>query len=704
MKGLRKKLAEIMAILLVIGMMPVTPGMTAYADTETETATESDALEDGTVSNAGKVLLTQLGAPSGNWNLEDYERSTDSNAKVITLKKYNGSDTKLYVPGSVTVDGTVYTIALNSAYGNWENGIWYGKREVITSLSFGSGVTLPADCSFMFYECNNLTNLDVSSFDTSRVENMSYMFCSCGSLANLDISSFNTSVVKNMADMFWNCGNLASLDVSNFDTSYVEDMGGMFCGCAKLNSLDVSGFDTSWVGSMELMFYGCTKLTSLDVSGFDTGRVGSVGGMFGNCIHLIELDMSSFNFTGNTDTYTNMLDNCPLQSLWIPRNVGNYSVPLNGYTYFKVNSTSTVTTESYTTLPVGQATSFQMVRYINGAVISIPHTVTVTFDSNGGNSTPPPQSTTYCGKVTEPTAPAKDGYTFSGWYRNTALKTAWNFDRNTVGYSITLHAKWTAKKYMVSFDTNDGSTVDSITGDYGKKITPPTVPTKKGYTFDGWYEDSGLTTKWDFDNDTIPADITLYAKWAVNQYTVSFDTNDSSTVGSVTGDYGTTITPPAVPTKEGYTFDGWYKGQDLATPWNFDTDTIPAENITLYAKWAVNQYTVSFDASGGSTADSITADYGTKITQPADPTKKGYIFDGWYKEAELTTAWNFAPIQFLPGALLFTRNGQKILMLRSPMSQQIYQWERLNLLPKQSLRLRVQHRDRMPRLLPDIIS
>ncbi|MFR0857667.1 MAG: InlB B-repeat-containing protein [Oscillibacter sp.] len=169
-----------------------------------------------------------------------------------------------------------------------------------------------------------------------------------------------------------------------------------------------------------------------------------------------------------------------------------------------------------------------------------------------------------------------------------------------------------ATSYTLTFDTNGGSTIAPITQDYGTAITAPADPTKTGYTFAGWTP--AIPT-------TMPAEnMTIKAKWTVNQYTLTFDTNGGSAIAPITQDYGTAITAPADPTKTGYTFAGW-------TP--VIPTTMPAENMTIKAKWTVNQYTLTFDTNGGSAIAPITQDYGTAITAPADPTKTGYTFAGW---------------------------------------------------------------------------
>ena len=111
--------------------------------------------------------------------------------------------------------------------------------------------------------------------------------------------------------------------------------------------------------------------------------------------------------------------------------------------------------------------------------------------------------------------------------------------------------------------------------------------------------------------------------WNTNKYTITFDTNGGSEIAPITQDYGTQIAAPANPTRKGYTFKGW----DKEIP-----ETMPAENITVKAQWEINQYTITFDTNGGSEIAPITQDYGTKITVPDNPTRKGYTFKGWDKE------------------------------------------------------------------------
>ena len=157
----------------------------------------------------------------------------------------------------------------------------------------------------------------------------------------------------------------------------------------------------------------------------------------------------------------------------------------------------------------------------------------------------------------------------------------------------------------------------------GEKAIEPDVPSRQGYQFTDWYLDD---TKYDFAAP-VTGDMTLTAKWTANSYTITFDTDGGSKIDPITQDYGTAITAPADPTREGYTFIGW----DKAIP-----ATMPAEDLTVTAQWRINQYTITFDTDGGSEIAPITQDYGTAITAPADPTRGGYTFIGWDKAIPAT--------------------------------------------------------------------
>ena len=158
------------------------------------------------------------------------------------------------------------------------------------------------DMSFMFWNCKNLSSLDLTNFNTTKVENMSGMFHFCEKLSSLVISNFNTANVTDMSNMFSYCNMLEKLNLSNFNTTKVEDMSYMFYMCQKLTELNLSNFKTEKVKNMPYMFSYCNMLEKLDLSNFNTTEVTNMSGMFYGCYKLPSLNLSNFN----TAKVTNM--------------------------------------------------------------------------------------------------------------------------------------------------------------------------------------------------------------------------------------------------------------------------------------------------------------------------------------------------------------------------------------------------------------
>ena len=161
------------------------------------------------------------------------------------------------------------------------------------------------DMNSMFYFNFALEKLDVSGFDTSRVRTMREMFDNCSSLKELGVSNFNTSNVENMRYMFYNVNKMKKLNLSHFNTSNVRNMEGMFAEMASLDSLNLSNFNTSRVVNMRNMFYGATSLQALDLSNFNTKNVVDMYAMFYHMPSLKTLNVTSFN-TENVENMANM--------------------------------------------------------------------------------------------------------------------------------------------------------------------------------------------------------------------------------------------------------------------------------------------------------------------------------------------------------------------------------------------------------------
>ncbi len=259
---------------------------------------------------------------------------------------------------------------------------------------------------------------------------------------------------------------------------------------------------------------------------------------------------------------------------------------------------------------------------------------TVTYDTKGGPALT--DDTVTFDTVLALQTPTRDGYTFGGWYEDDSLTTSLSYT-NMPAMDLTLYAKWDLIIYNITFNYNGGIedendpqfdtyNIDTEVFSYGSAV-------REGYTFDGWYETSdfsGSVASWSSGQ---LGDLTLYAKWTALNYDLSFETNGGNSINSQVVSTDTTLDLTA-PVREGYTFDGWYIDQALTTM-NAYTN-MPAMDLTLYAKWTINQYTITFVVNGGTTLNPITADYMSAVTAPENPTKDGYTFNGYDMEIPST--------------------------------------------------------------------
>lgn len=273
-------------------------------------------------------------------------------------------------------------------------------------------------------------------------------------------------------------------------------------------------------------------------------------------------------------------------------------------------------------------------------------TYTITFDTNGGTKISS-QEVNNGETAIKPIDPEKEGYNFDGWYLNGEK---YYFDTK-VKKDIKLEAKWIkkgdVKSVTVIFDTDGGSKIESIEVEVGEKLKKPTDPTKDGYVFVEWLLNNN---SFNFDTEIV-SDIKLKASWKKlneDSVVVTFDSNGGSSIATQTVKKGEKAMKPANPTRNGYTFNGWYLENK-----KFDFNSTIDTNITLKAGWTKNEvtpnagnnnqtenpkpaptpevvkYTVSFNSNGGSSVASQTIIAGGKATKPADPARNGYKFIGW---------------------------------------------------------------------------
>ena len=197
-------------------------------------------------------------------------------------------------------------------------------------------------------------------------------------------------------------------------------------------------------------------------------------------------------------------------------------------------------------------------------------------------------------------------------------------------------------RYTVHFESNGGSSVENMTVNAGSALgSLPEAPTKTNKTFAGWYEDNE-TFLIPVTTATVPlGETTYYAKWNPIIYTIHFASNGGSSVGDMTVNAGESLgSLPEAPTRDDYTFAGWYVDDNTFTI-PVTTETTPSGETTYYAKWTPNSaasYTVHFNSNGGSSVGDMTVTAGESLgSLPEDPSKNYFVFDGWYEDDDTFT-------------------------------------------------------------------
>ena len=235
---------------------------------------------------------------------------------------------------------------------------------------------------------------------------------------------------------------------------------------------------------------------------------------------------------------------------------------------------------------------------------------TIALDVNGGDKLEESTITKTAGSTIELPTPTREGYNFLGWY-NGEVK----FEETVMPEAnITLVAKWAEIVYTVTFKDYDGTVLKEEVVSYGTDATAPT-PNREGYTFKGW----------DKEYTNVLSDLELTAQYEIITYTITFDSNGGNEIEDIEFTVETKNIELPTPTREGYTFLGWYEEETKV-------ETIENRNYELNAKWAEIVYTVTFKDYDGTVLKEEVVSYGTDATAPTVEPREGYTFKGWDKE------------------------------------------------------------------------
>jgi len=435
--------------------------------------------------------------------------------------------------------------------------------------------------SFFFWD-ENLESVDMRDC-TLGASGYSQMFAQCPKLQQVDFNglkvihawddggkSFDWLPVERM---FSGCKSLTTVDLSNFDTTGFNDFEGMFANCESLRDVKLGGVDTSDATEMDRMFQGCKSLASLDVSGFDTKNAKSMSSMFEGCTSLKELKLSDGFYKASNDLRKSVA--LPDVSAMTGYDAGAYS----GRWVRTDGSVPALASADLTGNAVPEGSSYAGTWVWQDAR-------TLNYDANGGEGAPAARPFWFGDRdAVSAEVPARASYDFLGW--NTAADGSGVAVQpgGEIPYEaadgtalvdekgLTLYAQWREQTYPITYDPTGGTWDDGTTGTvaktYGKASDSATAlegPARKAYDFVGWNTAAdGTGTSYAKDAELPKGeDLTLYAQWREQTYTITYDpaggTWADGTTGTVAKTYGKASDPAKIldaPTREGYKFVRW---------------------------------------------------------------------------------------------------------------------------------------------------
>ncbi|RGC14748.1 hypothetical protein DXA38_12760 [[Clostridium] innocuum] len=305
---------------------------------------------------------------------------------------------------------------------------------------------------------------------------------------------------------------------------------------------------------------------------------------------------------------------------WTSSNKNILTVSSSGKVYAKGFGTATITAQAKDGSKVKAAS-----RIFSGYGIS--------YVLNGGSNHKSNVSV-YYNQAVKLYNPTRSGYSFKGWYSDSKYKTrVTSYKKGTKG-NKKLYAKWSKNTYRITYKLNGGKNTKANPSTYSVTSSISLKnPSRKGYSFKGWYSDSKYKNKVTSIRKRT-GNLTLYAKWSATSYRITYKLNGGKNTKSNPSTYSVTSSISLKnPSRKGYSFKGWYSDSRYRTR----VKTIKkgtTGNKTLYAKWSKNSYRITYKLNGGKNTKSNPAKYSiTSSVKLKNPSRKGYRFTGWYTDA-----------------------------------------------------------------------
>ncbi|MFA6860270.1 MAG: InlB B-repeat-containing protein [Clostridia bacterium] len=485
----------------------------------------------------------------------------------------------------------------------------FGNCSFITSITISSSVSSIGDAAF--YNCTDLTNISVSENSVLFLSENGILFDKnkttlvCYPAGKQDISYDIPDGITTIGDYSFSCCGITNIIIPSCVTR-IDNRA--FSECANLTYIKVKRFvpastgPNTFSGNSELKIYvpSVSLQTYLTTYGWSS---------YSAYILTYKITTISFNSNGGSDVESILAE--PEEAVSEPTD------PTKGLCRFDDWFDEDFSNKFvFSAMPQDDITLYA--KWFADFTFDVEGTQNVIELQNG-------KEFDYIGIHSA----SKQNYTFVGWLYNDEIVTQETIYDYT--QTILLTASFEIATYQITFDSNGGSDVESITAEYNASIIKPNDPTKKSYRFVDWYTDTQLENAYTFT--VMPNNsFTLYAKWEFVGVWVNFDANGGEFVsGDISQNIevdGSAVAP--VFTRTGYTFNGWDKDFQVVT-----------EDIVVKALWTIKSYNITFVTNGGSDVENITAEYNSSVTKPNDPTKKSYRFVDWYSDAQLENAYTF---------------------------------------------------------------
>ena len=590
-------------------------------------ATESEIVEENIeIASESEIMVMSL---------DEFELATISNIDLLGSSNINntlmGASTITWDTSHTYVDLYVYKKDIGSK-------IYYmtsieptdyaisGLNKLVYRYGHAKGVT-----GYNFYDPdNNTITIDSNCELTIETDLHSSTYIMKGESTDTNPT---TVPYKSIFSLFSKLNDpQTAINHIKIDNVVDNSIKGLFAGIkfSNVTELDLTSWDVSSITNMEGLFAN-SNLKTINITGWDMTNVSSAKKMFLNCSNLQKIYVDPDTWTTDSITEsTNMM-------YGINNIKGQYN---NSY----INTIENDKTKAFISQTDKTGYLSTLKRY------------DVIFDTEN-KAEVASQSILWGTKAINPGNPTNPDAKFYKWTadENATLDSA-EYDFNTLIYQdTTIYAVWNSI-YNVQFNNmgHGGSTPTTQRIENGKKATNPGNLSETGWTFDGWYKDGALTNKFNFDQDVITGETTLYAKWIENIYKVTFVRNggiwSDNRLDIATRSYTEEMQLPAQGgiTKEGYTFDAWYENNQFAA--NTKIATIPsntARDITIYAKWVENTYKIYYNFNGGSLKNDLKIEnYNLRLYSVSknfpnskEVEKRGYNFLGWYESTASDTTY-----------------------------------------------------------------